>query len=94
MHSQQTPQTGGIGGFLRSPTGLVLIAFLAINTFYLVTEHTAHFFGLLPYGLLLLCPILHLFMHGGHGGHGGQEDHSGHANHSEHQTQQSEGDRR
>jgi hypothetical protein len=94
MDHQHAPQTGGIGGFLRSPTGLVLIAFLAIATFYLVTEHTVHFFGLLPYGLLLLCPILHLFMHGGHGGHGGAEDHSGHTNHVEHQTQQSEGDRR
>jgi hypothetical protein len=88
MDQQHAPQTGGSGGFLRSPTGLVLIVFLAIATFYLVTEHTAHFFGLLPYGLLLLCPILHLFMHGGHGGHGGQE------NHSEHQTQRSEGDQR
>jgi len=94
MNHHHAPQPGGIGSFLRSRTGLVLIAFLAIATFYLVTEHTAHFFGLLPYGLLLLCPILHLFMHGGHGGHGGQEDHSGHTNHVEHQTQQSEGDRR
>ncbi len=91
MHSQQTPQTGGIGGFLRSPTGLVLIAFLAINTFYLVTEHTAHFFGLLPYGLLLLCPILHLFMHGGHGGHG---DQGGQDVHTEHQVQRTERDQR
>jgi hypothetical protein len=88
MDQQHAPQTGGIGGFLRSPTGLVAIAFLAVAAFYLVTEHTAHFFGLLPYGLLLLCPILHLFMHGGHGGHGGQE------NHSEHQAQRSEGDQR
>ena len=94
MDHQHAPQTGGTDGFLRSPTGLVLIAFLAIATFYLVTEHTAHFFGLLPYGLLLLCPILHLFMHGGHGGHGGQENHSAHANHNEHQTQRSEGDQR
>ena len=70
-HEHQTHnQSGGIGGFLRSRTGLVLIAFLLIAGFYLVTEHTAHVFGVLPYGILLLCPILHLFMHGGHGGHG------------------------
>lgn len=37
--------------------------------------HHAHFFGLLPYALLLLCPLLHLFMHSGHGGHGNQGDH-------------------
>ena len=94
VNHQHTSPTGGIGAFLRSRTGLVLLAFLAIAGFYLVTEHTAHVFGFLPYGLLLLCPILHLFMHGGHGGHGGQEDHSAHANHSEHQTQRSEGDQR
>ena len=57
--------------FLRSRTGLVLLAFLAIAAFFLVTEHTAHVFGILPYALLLLCPLLHFFMHRGHGGHGG-----------------------
>ena len=96
MHSQHSPQTGG-GGFLRSRAGIVLIAFLAIATFYLVTEHTAHFFGLLPYGLLLLCPILHLFMHGGHGGHGEQGGQAGQdstADHTAHQAQRSEGEQR
>lgn len=67
---QSHNQSGGIGSFLRSRAGLVLIAFLLIAGFYLVTEHIAHVFGVLPYGILLLCPILHLFMHGGHGGHG------------------------
>ena len=90
MNHQHEPQSG-IGGFLRSRTGIVLLAFLAIATFYLVTEHTAHFFGILPYGLILLCPLMHLFMHGGHGGHG---DHSGHENHAGHQTQPSEGEQR
>ena len=88
MNHQHASPTGGIGTFLRSRTGLVLIGFLAIATFYLVTEHTAHFFGILPYGLLLLCPIMHLFMHGGHGGHG---DHSAQGDHAEHQA---EGDQR
>jgi hypothetical protein len=52
----------------------VLIAFLAIGAFYLVTEHTAHLFGVLPYLLALACPLGHLFMHGGHGGHGRDHD--------------------
>lgn len=56
--------------WLRSRTGLVFLAFIAIAIFFLVTEHTAHFFGVLPYLLLLLCPLLQLFMHGGHGEHG------------------------
>ena len=94
MDHQHTPQAGGNGGFWRSPTALALIAFLAIATFFLVTEHTAHFFGFLPYGLLLLCPIMHLLMHGGHGGHGGQEDHNAHTSHSENQAQRSEGEQR
>ena len=50
---------------------IVLIAFLAIAGFYLIAEHRAHFFGVLPFLLLLACPLLHMFMHGGHGGHGG-----------------------
>ena len=60
------------GNFLTSRNGLIFLAFLAIAAFYLVTEHTAHLFGALPFLLLAACPLLHLFMHGGHGGHGGQ----------------------
>ena len=54
-----------------SRANIVLIAFLAIAGFYLITEHRAHFFGYLPFLLLLACPLLHMFMHRGHGGHGG-----------------------
>lgn len=46
-------------------TGIVLIALMAIAMFYLLTEHSAHLFGALPYLPLLLCPLLHLFMHRG-----------------------------
>lgn len=49
----------------------VLIGFLAIGAFFLFTEHRAHLFGFLPWLLLLVCPLMHLFHgHGGHGGHG------------------------
>jgi len=50
---------------------IALIGFLAITTFFLWEEHQAHILGVLPWALLLLCPILHLFMHRGHGGHEG-----------------------
>ena len=60
--------------FLRSRTGVVLVAFLAIAAFFLLTEHTAHVFGVLPYALLLLCPLLHVFMHHGHDGHSGHDE--------------------
>ena len=61
--------------FLKTPGGLVLIAFLAIAVFFLWQEHRAHLLGVLPYLLLLACPLLHVFMHRGHGGHGGHGDH-------------------
>jgi hypothetical protein len=60
--------------WLRSRSRLVLLAFLAVAGFFLITEHTAHVLGVLPWLLLLACPLIHLF-HGGHGhrhgGHGG-----------------------
>lgn len=58
-------------GFFRSRSGIVFIAFLAIAAVLLWQEHRAHLLGFAPYLLLLACPLLHLFMHGGHGGHGG-----------------------
>ena len=59
------------GRFFRSRTGIVLALFLGIAAFFLITEHTAHVFGVLPYLLLLACPFLHLFGHSGHGGERG-----------------------
>lgn len=51
---------------------IILLCFLAIIGFFLLTEHWAHVYGYWPYLLLLACPLLHIFGHGGHGGgHGG-----------------------
>lgn len=60
--------------FYSSRANIVLIGFLALAGFYLVTEHRAHLLGWLPWLLLLACPLMHFFMHGGHGGHGGRGD--------------------
>jgi len=54
----------------RSRSAIVLWGFLLIGAFYVLREHTAHALGLLPYLLLLACPLMHLFMHHGHGSHG------------------------
>jgi hypothetical protein len=54
-----------------------LYVFLGIIAFFLIAEHLAHLIPFLPWLFLLLCPLMHFFMHGGHGGHGGSNDRSG-----------------
>jgi Protein of unknown function (DUF2933) len=49
----------------RRPWILALMVGLII-AFYLLREHWGHALGVLPYLLLLACPLLHLFGHGGH----------------------------
>ena len=56
-------------GFWRSKTGVVCAGFLAVAAFFLITEHTAHVLGALPWLLLATCPLMHLFMHHGSGSH-------------------------
>ena len=61
-------------GAMKSKADITLIVFLIIAAFFLVTEHRAHLSGWLPYWpylLLLACPLMHPFMHGGHGRRGG-----------------------
>ncbi|MFZ5565238.1 MAG: DUF2933 domain-containing protein [Thermodesulfobacteriota bacterium] len=66
--------------------------FALIAGFFLLTEHKAHLLGFyaeheahilgsLPYLLLLLCPLMHIFMHGGGHGHEGHEKSHGHHGH-------------
>ena len=54
---------------MRKRGKIVLFGFLLVASFFLLTEYTAHFLGVLPYLILLACPLMHLFMHRGHGGH-------------------------
>ena len=53
-------------------TLIAFCIFAAVAGFYLVTEHRAHLLGWLPYLIFLLCPLMHLFMHGSHA-HGGDD---------------------
>lgn len=55
----------------------VFIAFAAIALALIAYEHRVHVLGILPWLLILACPLMHMFMHHGHGGHPGH-DHSGH----------------
>jgi len=60
------------GSFLTSRMGVVLLGFLVVAGVLLFTEHRAHVLGALIWLPLLLCPLMHMFMHGrhGHGSHG------------------------
>lgn len=62
---------GKRGPFVFS-ANIVLIAFLAIGGFYLVTEHRAHLYGFWPLLFVLPCLVMHFFMH--HGGHGDRQE--------------------
>ena len=62
--------------FWRSRYAVGLLVLAAVATYFLLSEHRAHFFGALPFLLLLACPLMHVYMHHGHGNHGG-----GHAGH-------------
>lgn len=50
-------------GSHRMRARLALWVFLAIAAFFLWTEHRAHLLGVLPYLLVLACPLMHLFHH-------------------------------
>ncbi|TCU08620.1 DUF2933 domain-containing protein [Rhizobium sullae] len=55
----------------------VFIAFAVIAAGLVAYEHRVHVLGILPWLLILACPLMHMFMHHGHGGHSGHHDHSG-----------------
>ncbi|TAJ71759.1 MAG: DUF2933 domain-containing protein [Phenylobacterium sp.] len=72
-------ETDGLGTARRPKTralvtGLVVAAFGAGLVFLLLGEHRVHVLGWAPYLLLLLCPLLHLGMHGAHGAHHGDPE--------------------
>lgn len=59
------------GSFLTSRAGITFCVLLAIAAFLLFAEHRAHVLGISLFVLLVACPLLHIFMHGGQGKHDG-----------------------
>jgi len=68
-HDHAGPEQKVERNFLTSRVGISLVVLLAIGGFLLFTEHRAHVLGSGLFLLLLACPLLHLFMHGGHSAH-------------------------
>ncbi len=56
-------------GWWKSPGGITALFFLAGVGFFLFMEHRAHIVPFLPYLIILACPLMHMFHHGGHGDH-------------------------
>jgi hypothetical protein len=51
---------------LSRNTKLALLSAAVVAAFFVLREHWEHALGLLPYLLLLACPLMHLFGHGHH----------------------------
>jgi hypothetical protein len=55
--------------FWRSKSGFWAICAIVVISYFLLMEHRQHVFQALPFLIILLCPMMHVFMHHGHGGH-------------------------
>lgn len=67
-----------IGSRIWSYRAAIAAAVFVIAAGYLLwSEHRAHVLGIVPYLLLLACPLMHAFMHGGHGSSGHHHGHDG-----------------
>lgn len=76
--------------FWLTPNGLAAMGLIGGVLYFLLSEHRAHVIYGLPYLILLLCPVMHIFMHRNHGGHEGHDDrHGKHGEHDEHQEKRS-----
>ena len=67
MNHTESRREAEAAGFWGSRYSIGLIVLGAVAAYFLLTEHRAHFLGALPFLLLLACPLMHFFMHGGHG---------------------------
>ena len=75
MSEQQTDMPAS-GAPSRYPYAWLIWALAALGVALLVIDHWAHVLGILPYLVLLACPLMHFFMHRGHH-HSSPENHSG-----------------
>ena len=74
QHSHHENTENGNGeSWLFSRTGIATIVAVSVLGFLIYQGHGAHLLGYAPFLLILACPLMHIFMHGGHGGHGGHQ---------------------
>ena len=67
-HHENTEDNNS-GSWLFSRTGIATLVAVSILGFLIYEGHGAHLLGYAPFLLILACPLMHIFMHGGHGQH-------------------------
>lgn len=72
-HSHNHEEKGNGQSWLFSRTGVATLVAVSVLGFLIYEGHGMHLLGYAPFLLILACPLMHGFMHGGHGGHGGHQ---------------------
>lgn len=68
MHPHHVPAPG------RKPVfKWIMIGLLALAASLFIADHWVHVPQFLPYLLIALCPLMHIFGHGRHGHHGAHQ---------------------
>jgi len=62
-------------GYWTSLHGVTTLILVASAFYFLFVEHGAHILPYLPYLIILLCPLMHVFMHKGHAAGHSHKDH-------------------
>lgn len=62
--------------------------------YYLWVEHHTHLIHFLPYAIFILCPFIHIFMHGSHSHRSHSASSNATTNHEEHVKPPSDGEGR
>ena len=71
-----SPQSSGSAPVFSAWKGAAIMVGIIV-VFYVLREHWGHALGIAPYLILLACPLMHIFGHGGHGhghAHGGDNE--------------------
>jgi hypothetical protein len=54
---------------------ILVIGLTLTGGYFLWDTYQEQLLNYWPYLIILLCPVMHIFMHRGHGGHGDHKDH-------------------
>lgn len=74
-HLQRRGWLARLKGFAGSPPGMLIVTIAIIGLFSLAFADLDQVVPILPLGVLLLCPLMHVFMHRSHGGDGNESRH-------------------